>query len=89
MFSGTGKITTLGMNMKKSALMLVLLVLTGCTAMDKLAGMGVVSQQTSACDNSTVIDVSPNSLYDPNSAWGTPIQLGAIWSREGANKFLI
>ena len=72
--------------MKKSALMLVLLVLTGCTAMDKLAGMGVVSQQTSAFDNSTVIDVSPNSLYDPNSAWGTPIQLGAIWSSAMPNE---
>lgn len=43
--------------MKKSALMLVLLVLTGCTAMDKLAGMGsylnkhlpLTTQQLSMC----------------------------------------
>ena len=58
----------------------IVVAISGCTAMDKLAGMGVVSQQTSTFDNSTVIDVSPNSLYDPNSTWGTQLQLGAIWS---------
>ncbi|CQR19868.1 TPA: hypothetical protein ACJGPK_004783 [Salmonella enterica subsp. enterica serovar Weltevreden] len=58
----------------------IVVAISGCTAMDKLAGMGVVSQQTSTFDNSTVIEVSPNSLYDPNSTWGTPLQLGAIWS---------
>ena len=47
----------------------IVVAISGCTAMDKLAGMGVVSQQTSTFDNSTVIDVSPNSLYDPNSTW--------------------
>ncbi|WP_237150022.1 hypothetical protein, partial [Metapseudomonas otitidis] len=45
-----------------------------------LAGMGVVSQPKFTFDKSTVIDVSPNSLYDPKSTWGTQLQLGAIWS---------
>ena len=57
-----------------------LVAISGCTAMDKMAGLGVVSQQTSTFDNATVIEVSPNSLYDPGSAWGTPLQLGARWS---------
>lgn len=48
--------------------------------MDKLAGLGVVSQHTATFDNATVIEVSPNSLYDPGSTWGTPLQLGARWS---------
>ncbi len=58
----------------------ILIAISGCTAMDILAGMVVVSQQTSTFDNSTVIDVSPNSVYDPNSTWGTQLQFGAIWS---------
>jgi hypothetical protein len=57
-----------------------LIAISGCTAMDKMAGLGVVSQHTSTFDNATVIEVSPNSLYDPGSAWGTPLQLGARWS---------
>ena len=57
-----------------------LAAISGCTAMDKMAGLGVVSQHTSTFDNATVIEVSPNSLYDPGSAWGTPLQLGARWS---------
>ncbi len=55
-------------------------MLAGCAGMDKLAGMGVVTQETSTFDNSTLIEVSPNSLYDPASTWGTPLQLGARWS---------
>jgi hypothetical protein len=57
-----------------------LVAISGCTAMDKMAGLGVVNQHTSTFDNATVIEVSPNSLYDPGSAWGTPLQLGARWS---------
>ncbi len=60
----------------------ILIAISGFTAMDKLAGMGVVSQQTSTFDNSPVIDVSPNSLYDPNSTWGTQLQLGEIWTTD-------
>ncbi len=58
----------------------IVVAISGCTAMYKLAGMGVVAQQTSTFDTSTVISVSPNSLSDPNTTWWTPLQLGAIWS---------
>lgn len=59
-----------------------LLALCGCTAMDKLAGMGVVSQRVSAPDHATIIDVSPNALYDPGSTRGTPLRLGARWTSD-------
>lgn len=59
-----------------------LLALCGCTAMDKLTGMGVVSQRVSAPDHATIIDVSPNALYDPGRAPGTPLQLGARWTSD-------
>ncbi len=58
----------------------ILIPISACTAMDKLPRMGVVSQQTLTFDKSTVIDLSPNSLYDPNSTWLTQLQLGEIWS---------
>lgn len=61
------------------------LAISGCTAMDKLAGLGVVSEHTSTFDSATVVEVSPNSLYDPGSAWGTPLQLGARWSSAAPN----
>ena len=59
-----------------------LLALCGCTAVDKLTGMGVVSQRVSASDHATIIDVSPNALYDPGSARGTPLRLGARWASD-------
>lgn len=68
------------MNWKFLFLAAALAAISGCAAMDKMAGLGVISQHTSTFDNATVIEVSPNSLYDPGSAWGTPLQLGARWS---------
>lgn len=59
-----------------------LLALCGCTAVDKLTGMGVVSQRVSASDHATIIDVSPNALYDPESTRGTPLRLGARWASD-------
>ena len=59
-----------------------LLALGGCTAMDRLAGKGVVSQSVSTRDQATRIEVSPNALYDPGSAPGTPLQLGARWTSD-------
>jgi len=63
----------------------VVVTISGCVAMDKLAGMGVVTEEVSTFDNATVIEVSPNSLYDPGSTWGTPLQLGARWSSSAPN----
>lgn len=59
-----------------------LLSLCGCTAVDKLAGMGVVSQHVSTADHATIIEMSPDALYDPGSAPGTPLQLGARWTSD-------
>ncbi len=59
-----------------------LLALCGCTAMDHLAGMGVVSQGVSTVDHATIIKVSPNALYDPGHTPGTPLQLGARWTSD-------
>jgi hypothetical protein len=59
-----------------------LLALCGCTAVDKLTGMGVVSQSVAAPDQATIIEVSPNALYDPGSKPGTPLQLGARWTSD-------
>ena len=61
------------------------LAISGCTAMDKMAGLGVIKQHTSTFDNATVIEVSPNSLYDKGSTWGTPLQLGARWTSTAPN----
>lgn len=73
--------------MTKKLLLVVaaVLAISGCATMDKMAGMGVVTQKTSTFDNATVIEVSPNSLYDKGSAWGTPLQLGARWSSAAPN----
>ncbi len=57
----------------------ILIAISGCTSMDKLAGMGVVSQQTTTFDNSNVIDVYLYSLFDPNITLGTQLKLVAIW----------
>ncbi|MFK2904275.1 hypothetical protein ISP17_09885 [Dyella ginsengisoli] len=59
-----------------------LLALCGCTAVDQLAGMGVVSQSVSTSDHATIIEVSPNALYDPGNERGTPLQLGARWTSD-------
>lgn len=56
------------------------LTLCGCTAMDRMAGMGVITENNQSFDNSKVIEVSPNSLYAPGKTMGTPFMLGAIWS---------
>lgn len=59
-----------------------LLALCGCAGMDRPSGMGVVSQSISTPDRATVIDVSPNALYDPGDTHGTPLQLGARWTSD-------
>ncbi|MFK2904556.1 hypothetical protein ISP17_11320 [Dyella ginsengisoli] len=47
--------------------------------MSAAAGMGVVSQQHSTFDDSTIITVSPMPLWAKGS-WGNAVQLGASWS---------
>lgn len=57
-----------------------MLALCGCTAIDRPGGMRVVSQRVSTSDHATIIEVSPNALYAPGSARGTPLRLGARWT---------
>lgn len=59
-----------------------LLALCGCTAVDRLAGMGVVSQRVSAPDHATIVEVTPNALYDPGNTRGAPLRLGARWTSD-------
>ena len=68
------------MNRKLLFIVGIVIAISSCTAMNKLTGMGVVTQEISTFDNATIIEVSPNFLYDPGSTWGTAIQLGARWS---------
>lgn len=53
--------------------------LAGCAAMDAMAGMGVLTQRNNSYDGGEVINVSGQSLYAPDLALGTPLQLGATW----------
>lgn len=59
-----------------------LLLLCGCTAMDKPAGMGVVSKKISTQNHATIIEMSPDALYDPGRTPRTPLRLGARWTSD-------
>lgn len=65
--------------LKLAALAALMLAMAGCAAMDAMAGMGVLTKQTSSYDGGEVIHVSGQSLYAPDLALGTPLQLGATW----------
>jgi hypothetical protein len=60
------------------------LTLSGCASMAdasaKVAGLGIVTQEKSTFDNATIVEVSPNWLYDPNGSWGNGVKLGARWT---------
>lgn len=67
----------------------VVLAFTGCTTigttLDTLSGRGVVSEHTSGFDNSTVIEVSPEDLADPQGYWTGNMELGARWTSASPN----
>jgi hypothetical protein len=73
---------------KKLLLMLFaiafLAALSGCAGMadatSKMAGLGIVTQEKSTFDGATIVEVSPNWLYDPNGSLGNSVKLGARWS---------
>ena len=61
------------------------ILLVGCAgmadSMNKMAGLGVVSESKSSYDNSKTIRVSPNWLYDSKENWtANNIKLGARWN---------
>lgn len=74
--------------LKKMLLMLFAIAflpaLSGCAGMadatSKMAGLGVVTQENSTFDGATIVEMSPNWLYDPNGSWGNSVKLGARWS---------
>lgn len=69
----------MGYGLKLAALAALTLAVSGCAAMDAMAGMGVLTQRTSSYDGGEVINVSGQSLYAPGDALGSPFQLGATW----------
>lgn len=69
----------MGYGLKLAALAVLVLGLAGCAAMDAMSGMGVLTQKTTAYDGGQVVNVSPQSLYAPGDAMGSPFRLGATW----------
>lgn len=63
---------------------ILLPALSGCAGMadatSKIAGLGVVTQEKSTFDGATIVEVSPNWLYDPEASRGNSVKLGARWS---------
>lgn len=60
-------------------------LLVGCAgmadSMNEMAGLGVVSEDTSTFDGAKVISVSPNWLYESKETWtANNVKLGARWS---------
>lgn len=58
-----------------------LIALVGCADMaSKMAGLGVVTEEKSTFDGATIVNVSPQWLYDPDGSFGNSVKLGARWS---------
>jgi hypothetical protein len=73
--------------MKKIALTLAALSLTGCASMtdmmDSAAGMGKLSVDSNSFDNSTVISLTPDTLYNPDGGFSSiDTRIGAAWSSD-------
>lgn len=68
---------------KFSIVLIAIFAVSGCASMadgmSKVAGLGVVKQETSTFDNATIITASPTFLYAKGS-WGNSVKLGARWS---------
>lgn len=63
----------------------ILPALSGCAgladSMNKMAGLGVVKEETSTFDGAKIISVSPNWLYESKETWSAnSVKLGARWS---------
>lgn len=72
--------------MKKNlitSLLLMITILTGCMeafdSMNRLAGMGDVTEEVSTFDNATIVNASPAPLWREGS-WYNFYRLGATWS---------
>jgi hypothetical protein len=58
-------------------LLLAVCGLSGCAAMNKAAGMGVVSETKSDFDGTVTISATPSFLA--TKSWGPGVKLGALW----------
>ena len=63
----------------------ILVALSGCAnmadSMNKMAGVGVLSEEQSTFDSAKIIKVSPNWLYESQKSWtANSIKLGARWN---------
>lgn len=70
--------------MKPLLLLCSLVMLSGCAgmadSMDKMAGMGVISEEVSTFDNAKTIRVTPTWLYINAEDWSpSPLKMGAQW----------
>jgi hypothetical protein len=66
------------------SVLLITLALSGCAGMsdsiDKMAGLGVVTQSKSTFDGSTTVEVSPTWLLEYADTAPNSVKLGARWS---------
>ncbi len=69
---------------KFSVALIAAFAVSGCASMadgmSKVAGLGVVKQETSTFDNATIVTASPAFLYAKGSWGGNSVKLGARWS---------
>lgn len=69
--------------MKKITVFLAIALLSGCMSafdsMNRMAGIGKVTQEVSTFDNSTIVNASPAPLWREGS-WYNFYRLGAVWS---------
>lgn len=70
--------------MKTLIVLLSLVMFSGCAgmadSMDKMAGMGVISEEISTFDNAKIIRVTPTWLYADAKDWSpSPLKMGAQW----------
>lgn len=80
------------MNKLLIALSTSALALTGCASMtdmaDSAAGLGQIDVETNQFDNSKVIVLSPDALYNPEGGFSSiDAKMGAIWSSKTPNYF--
>ncbi|SBS29117.1 hypothetical protein MSP8886_01445 [Marinomonas spartinae] len=72
--------------MKQTILLTVALSLTGCTSMidtmDSFAGMGKLTVDKNSFDNTKIIYLTPDALYNPDASIFDPVstRLGAVWT---------
>tara|TARA_R110001606_G_scaffold71219_1_gene162916 strand:+ start:10978 stop:11541 length:564 start_codon:yes stop_codon:yes gene_type:complete len=76
---------------KKTALLITVLSVTGCTSMtdmmDGASGLGKLSVDQNSFDNETTISLTPDTLYDPEASIFSPVsaRMGAVWISNAPN----